>query len=324
MGLASPVLMRLRIVCLAILPLAFAMRAHAQPGDTLRTGDRVRLHASGDPHPLVGRLLDPHGDTLQLRDDHDVVQPLLGRSIASAERSLGRPVGPAARRGALWGAAITGGLLAMGGAHGMKGPEVLGAVSLYAGVGALIGAVRRPERWRAATLMTSTSTSTSTPIALTSSTSESPQGFAHTLPGVSPRDVIRFQLASPAAATQRVTGALLAANTDSLRLERRGVVSTYALEQVHGLERYAGQTGRAGAVHGGKIGGVIGAVTGGLLGYALSGLCFDVCPSNRHVAAAALTGGFVFGGLGVGVGALIGHTLPRDDWRTVDLGATRR
>ncbi|MBY0488610.1 MAG: hypothetical protein K2R93_02100 [Gemmatimonadaceae bacterium] len=306
--------------------------AQAQPRDTVRVGDRVRVEIAGDMRPITATLEARTGDTLVLRGGA-FTQRALGRSVQQLERSLGRSRTRGARHDALWGAAIGGGVMALGGAYGMKGAEVVGAIGTWAALGGVIGALRRPERWRLAVLAMPASGTTvarrtvdtsglapATPDRVTPRPSEPPP-LRHTLLALTPRDVIRFRANG---ATERVAGTVIAATDDSLLLDRGGLALRYPLREVVGLQRYYGKTSRAGAVHGSIVGGTIGVALGGLVGLALSNICFDVCNPNSSKATGVLAGAALFGGIGAGLGSLIGQTMPRDDWRTIHLESSRR
>lgn len=130
--------------------------AAVPPGTRVRvqhpcaTSDRASACTS-----LVGRAVNPAGDSLFVEDEHGVMHPVDLRSATRMERSVGY------RRHTLLGLGLgtlagigSGALLASGCSQGGRGEDD-GLCNLYyfitipvgAGVGALVGGLTRTERW---------------------------------------------------------------------------------------------------------------------------------------------------------------------------------
>lgn len=125
----------------------------------LRPGARARLRAPGAlAGEVEGVVLAQRGDTvlLAIRDAAPVPVPLAAITSAAVYRGQDRAAG--ARKGARWGAGVglgfgvlNAGFSDCTGAHCGTGDKALGAVALTAvgtGVGALVGAAVRAERWQ--------------------------------------------------------------------------------------------------------------------------------------------------------------------------------
>jgi hypothetical protein len=300
----------------------------AQPAEPVRVGDRTRLLVRGEKDPLVGRLAARQGDTLVVDADLGVTERLLAPSLERIERSGGRSAGLGARRGARWGAITVGGLMLLGGSHGMRGGEVVATVGLYTAIGAVIGASRRPERWVVATVPVTPSPAVAGGTAPATARRDSVVGerlggparqvppggsFPHTLRVLMPGDRVRFRSGSP----HRVVGRVIAASEDSLWLDRGGAPTRYPVAALRDVERHDGRTARAGMLRAMKFGAVPGFVLGGLLGVMLAN--WDERASAGQSVGAMLFVGGVGAATGAALAAPIGAALPADDWRRVEL-----
>lgn len=276
----------------------------AQAPDTVRVQDRARLTLDRDARRVTGTLLDVRGDTLVLRDDDGRTQQLLGRSVSRVERSLGRKGARGALHDGAWGLLVGGGLLAVGGAEGMSAGETALATLTWGALGAVTGAIRRPEQWRRAALpLAPGGRPVAMPVAV----------FPHASSVLAPRDLVRFATDT----MPRVSGIVLAASRDSLLLERGGVTLRYALGELRHLERYYGRTARAGGIRAGRIGAVVGGIVGAMVGYGYANLGPD--GNERTIAGAVLVMGLAGAGTGFLVASPLGAIAPADDWRPVRL-----
>lgn len=150
---AAPVFASLAVVA-ALVPGA----APAQ----VQAGQRLRIQTSAVDTPVIGTLVRQSADTLFVQTPEGA-QPVGVRTIRRIDVSQG--MGHAGRRGAAIGAAVGAVLGAVGGAASYQRcsdtntcffneplPEILGgtiaAAALGAGVGFLIGATQRSERWK--------------------------------------------------------------------------------------------------------------------------------------------------------------------------------
>jgi len=317
-----------RILLLGALAVTTAMAAaplHGQGSDTLRVDERVRLTVLGSPGQLIGTLLPLRSDTLLLRDEAGRTQRLRLASVERAERSLGRRASSGARRGALWGVLAGGGVMVLGGAYGMGAGEVAAATLSWGAVGALVGAVRRPEQWRVAALPRAQSPGTlvaqGVPPAALPPVHAEPLPPATMpplpLPELAPRDLVRFSTDS----LGRVSGSVISATTEALVVDRGGIALRAATAEVRDLQVYVGRTAQAGERRAGKVGAVVGGVLGGVVGVGLSFMNPDA--TGRTVAggvmAMAAAGGFT----GYYLAAPIGRAFPADEWRRVRLPPSR-
>ncbi len=315
-GSAASVAVRLAAALLAVLTAGPAATLPAQPVDTVRVAGRVRMTVAGDPRPITGVLTAVQQDTLVVHDDVGGTQRVLARTVTSVERSLGRSSARGARRDGVKGVLAGGVILALGGAHGMRGGDVAAAVLAWGTVGAAVGALRRPEQWQVAALPQGppgrpTVAPGLAPPAVTPSPPSAP--FPHTATALSPHDLIRLSTDT----VPRLSGTVVAASRDSLLLERGGIALRYAWQDIRRLEVYDGKTPRAGGRRLGKVGAVAGGILGGLAGFGLSQLGPNAGTSKVAGGVAAMgAAGAVTGYL---LAAPIGRGFPVDDWRRVPL-----
>lgn len=306
-GGAASVAVRLAAALLAALTARPAATLPAQPVDTVRVAGRVRMTVAGDPRPITGVLTAVQQDTLVVQDDRGGTQRVLARTVTSVERSLGRSSARGAQRDGVKGVLAGGVILALGGAHGMRGGDVAAAVLAWGTVGAAVGALRRPEQWQVATLPQGP------PGRPTMAPSPPPAPFPHTATALSPHDLVRLSTDT----VPRLSGTVVAASRDSLLLERGGIALRYAWQDIRRLEVYDGKTPRAGGRRLGKVGAVAGGILGGLAGFGLSQLGPNAGTSKvaGGVAAMGAAGAFT----GYLLAAPIGRGFPVDDWRRVPL-----
>jgi hypothetical protein len=313
-----------RLLLVGTLAAAMAMAAaplHAQGSDTLRVEERVRLTVFGDPQRLTGTLLRRQGDTLVLRDAQGRTQRLRLPAIERGERSLGRRAGWGARRGALWGALAGGGVLALGGAHGMSAGEMAAGTLLWSAMGAVTGALRRPEQWRVAALPRPSPVApagmpaAAEPVAPPARTERTPGTTVppQPLPGVAPRDLVRFATDT----LGRVSGAVISATSEALVVDRGGIALHFATTEVRDLQVYLGKTVHGGERRAGKVGAVVGGVLGGVVGAALGLMTPE--RNGRTLAGGVLAMGAAGGFTGYFLAAPVGRAFPADEWQRVRL-----
>ena len=143
------------VVCALPAPVA------AQAAATIAVGDRIRVWTTDRPGP-TGRVSATDADTLELQPDRGAAPVSIALAGVTRIEISRVPVSRAhaARRGALWGAVMSGiaGAVLLGLQHGQVGEDgasvpkaaALGAFSgaLFGGlIGGVVGAARGGEQW---------------------------------------------------------------------------------------------------------------------------------------------------------------------------------
>jgi hypothetical protein len=133
--------------------LSIPLAARAQTVEVL-PGARVRVTVSGALGTRIdGTVLSRTTDSIVVATPQGVQYRIATGSISEFAVSRGKTHSAGAKRGAIWTAAITGPLLVIGAASdptidgGEKVGLVLSGTAIYAGIGALIGAVIGAEGW---------------------------------------------------------------------------------------------------------------------------------------------------------------------------------
>lgn len=296
--------------------LAAALAAHApgsrtwQAPDTVRAPDRVRVTMSGGGGRITGELTEIRGDTLVLRTDAGTTERALLRAVVRVERSGGRPAAHGAWRGGRIGLVTGAAVLALGGAQGMEAGEVAAGVAVWATLGAVAGAVVRPEAWREVAPPEAAPAAAAAPAA---TVVEAPIAFRHTSTVLAPGNRIRFEIAD----RERVSGTVIVASRDSLLLDRGGIALRYALGDLRRVAVYRGKTARAGRVRAGTAGAVVGALLGGMTGFGLTNIGPDA--TDLRLAGAVLVFGAAGALTGYVMAAPAGIVFPADEWERVSL-----
>ena len=120
-------------------------------------GARVRLADTAHQARVEATVIARAGDSLVVATTTGGVYRFTASALTSAELYRGRTAGAGARRGAMWGAAVSAPLavlvVALAGSEGPNtvGENIAGAavtVAAYAGIGAIIGAIVGGEEWQ--------------------------------------------------------------------------------------------------------------------------------------------------------------------------------